>query len=458
MAVSGKSYRHAPWVPLLRKSELRCSLIAVGLVVLSAGCAKPEAIASASGIEFFSGTYSEALEQAAAEEKLVLIDVYTDWCGPCKLMDLNVFTDPKVGAYFNDRFVSIKRNQEAEVFDGPELIGPNEVRELPTYLFIGAQGEHVHKGTGYFEPAAFVRLGEAAIHGVVDRFGALRARYEAGERDRHFVRSYLAEAESRPLIGARTREGWLFRYELRQAYEEYLQGIDTHELINAEDFSLLARYLAKAQWRDPLIQFVARNYDAFVEVAPESRVAFLLLESIKHSVGETARQGDASYSRYIDELDGSLARAYQVQLDVIQNDYLFREYLRKLGAISYEPTQQDWAAVHERIERDLAARGDGATAMDYLGAANRFRDCPEVEWRQRGLEFARRGFEMEPGVNTALTYMSFLKDLEDYEEMAKVGARVLNDTDTEGVHPDFLYFVEAMLMEAEFGMRASRGT
>ena len=431
------------------------SLALLCAVAFLAACAKPEQETEGSGIEFYAGTYSQALEKAVAEEKLVAIDVYTEWCGPCKLMDLNVFTDSKVGEYFNEHFVFLKRDQEAENFDGPELTGLNEVKELPTYLFIGANGAHVHKGTGYFEPAAFIRLGEAAIHGAEDRFSALRARYEEGERDRQFVRSYLAEAENGPLIGARTREGWLFRYELRQAYEEYLEGIDTHDLINAEDFSLLARHLAKAQWHDPLIQFVARNYDAFVEVAPESRVAFLLLESIKHSVGETARKGDASYTRYIDELDGALAPAYQVQLDVIQNDYLFKEYLHKLGTMSFEPTQQDWEAVHETIELDLSTKGDKVTAMDYVGAANRFRDCPEDRWRQRGLEFARRGFEMEPGVSAALTYMAFLKDLEDYEEMARVGTRVLNDTDTRGIPPEVLHFVEAMLLEAEFATRAS---
>ena len=454
MALAGKPQIRARVLPEPGQRGLQCLPIAISAFLLIAGCGKPVEIPSASGIEFFQGSYSEALQKAAAEEKLVFVDVYTDWCGPCKLMDLNVFTDPQVGGYFNQHFVCIKRDQEAEVFDGPELTGPNEVKELPTYLFIGADGAHAHKGTGYFEPAAFIRLGEAAIHGFVDNFSALRVRYEAGERDRQFVRSYLLEAESRPLMGARTREGWLFRHGLRQAYEDYLEGTDTYELINAEDFSLLARYLAKAQWHDPLVQFVARNYDAFVAVAPESRVAFLLLESIKHSVGETARKGDASYTRYIDELDGTLAPAYQVQLDVIQNDYLFKEYLHKLGAMSLEPTQQDWAAVHERLERELAAKGDGVTAMDYLSAANLFRDCPEDAWRRRALEFARRAFEMEPGVNTGLTYMALLKDLGDYEAMARVGNGILKDTDTQGVHPDLLYFVESMLLEAEFGTRA----
>lgn len=424
-------------------------LLAVVAIASVAGCVESGEERAASGIEFFEGTYQEALAKAGAEEKLVFIDVYTDWCGPCKLMDLNVFTDGEVGRYFNEHFVCIKRDQDAEAFDGPELTGPNEVRELPTYLFIGADGENVHTGTGYFEPAAFVGLGEAAINGVVDSFSAMRARYRAGERDRRFVRRFLAEAGSLPLASARSREGWLFRHEIEKAWQEYLAGTATHELVNADDFSLLARFLSKADWDDPLIQFVADNYGAFVAVASESRVAFLLLESVKTSVGGSARRGDASYSRFIDELDGILAPAYQVQLDVLKNDYLFKEYLDRLGSELYARSQQDWQALHDRLKGELAAKGDAVTAMDYAMAASSFRESTEEAWLNRGLEFARLAFALEPGVNTALPYMALLQELQHFGKMAEVGKLALEDDAAQEMDPDLLYFIEAMLLEAE---------
>ena len=57
-------------------------------------------------------TYKQALEAAKTENKLVFMDFYTDWCGPCKLMTREVFPTKTVGDYFNEKFVSIKVNAE----------------------------------------------------------------------------------------------------------------------------------------------------------------------------------------------------------------------------------------------------------------------------------------------------------------------------------------------------------
>ena len=58
-------------------------------------------------IEFFKGTFEEALAKAQAEEKLVFVDAYTVWCGPCKWMSKNTFTDAKVAEYFNENFINV---------------------------------------------------------------------------------------------------------------------------------------------------------------------------------------------------------------------------------------------------------------------------------------------------------------------------------------------------------------
>ena len=89
---------------------------------------------NAQGINFEKSTFADAVSKAKAENKLVFIDFYTTWCGPCKAMDANIFPNEKVGAYFNEKFVSIKL--DAEKGEGITLAKKYEVKGYPTLLFL----------------------------------------------------------------------------------------------------------------------------------------------------------------------------------------------------------------------------------------------------------------------------------------------------------------------------------
>lgn len=57
-------------------------------------------------------TFEEAVEMNKKQPKKFLIDVYTDWCGWCKVMDKKTFTDDKVKAYVNKHFYAVKLDAE----------------------------------------------------------------------------------------------------------------------------------------------------------------------------------------------------------------------------------------------------------------------------------------------------------------------------------------------------------
>src|ERR1700722_17146958 len=60
-------------------------------------------------IKFVQGlTWDQINEKAKKEHKCIFVDCYATWCGPCKDMDKNVFTDNKVGETFNDKFICVK--------------------------------------------------------------------------------------------------------------------------------------------------------------------------------------------------------------------------------------------------------------------------------------------------------------------------------------------------------------
>lgn len=141
-----------------------------------------------SGMQFTHKPFMELLAQAKAEDKIIFIDAYTTWCGPCKMMAAKVFPQEAVGEVYNARFINAKFDMEKG--EGIELAKRYRVQAFPTYLFIDGDGEIVHKGLGYIPAAEFLALADVASGD--DNIGALNRKYAAGDRDPAFLETYIA--------------------------------------------------------------------------------------------------------------------------------------------------------------------------------------------------------------------------------------------------------------------------
>lgn len=106
------------------------------------------------GIAFTSGTFDELLAKAKAENKLVFIDGYTSWCGPCKMLAKQTFPQKEVGEYMNPRFVSAQIDMERG--EGPELAKRFNISAYPTMLILRSDGSLVEKIVGFFAPLPFL--------------------------------------------------------------------------------------------------------------------------------------------------------------------------------------------------------------------------------------------------------------------------------------------------------------
>lgn len=94
---------------------------------------------SATGIQFFHGSFKEALAKAKKENKLVLMDCYTTWCGPCKYLKTKVFTDKALGDYINQKFISIAVDYESA--EGLNIAQLYPVEGYPTLYFLNGAGK-----------------------------------------------------------------------------------------------------------------------------------------------------------------------------------------------------------------------------------------------------------------------------------------------------------------------------
>ncbi len=156
------------------------------LLTLSVLLAVAPAIAQ--GIEFSQVSFAEGLEKARADNKMVFIDCFTEWCGPCKMLSANVFTQAEVGELFNSRFVNLKIDMEKG--EGLELAERFDITAYPTLLMLDAEGNVQHRVVGYTEPAALVEHGRTALEGT-NTLAALALTWEEGGREPDKVLNYI---------------------------------------------------------------------------------------------------------------------------------------------------------------------------------------------------------------------------------------------------------------------------
>lgn len=145
-------------------------------------------IQAQSGIDFFHGTWEEALEEAKKQDKLIFVDAYATWCGPCKRMAKNVFTDKKVGDFYNKNFINMKIDMEKKM--GRKFGREYPVSAFPTLMYIDYKGKLVHKVKGAQQVESFIKLGKFAMT-KIDHSKDFEVAYEKGDRSPELVYNYV---------------------------------------------------------------------------------------------------------------------------------------------------------------------------------------------------------------------------------------------------------------------------
>ena len=109
--------------------------------------------------------FEEAVAANANNPKMILVDVYTDWCGWCKKMDKDTFTDPRVVAHLKKNFYAVKLNAEdtkrrfpfmGKTFSEAEMAVAMRVNSYPNFVVIEPGLQNLAQLPGYREPADFL--------------------------------------------------------------------------------------------------------------------------------------------------------------------------------------------------------------------------------------------------------------------------------------------------------------
>ncbi len=150
-------------------------------------------VAQNRSIQFAEGTFSEILAKAKKENKMIYIDCYTVWCGPCKWMAKNVFTNDTVADFYNKNFVNVEIDMEKG--EGIEIAKKYDIRAYPTMLYVNSDGVQLHRTCGSTPAKNFIANGENALS-PNKQLATYSANFKDGKVTGSFASTYFSMLEN----------------------------------------------------------------------------------------------------------------------------------------------------------------------------------------------------------------------------------------------------------------------
>jgi thiol-disulfide isomerase/thioredoxin len=142
------------------------------------------------GIEFTEvPTLDAALQQAAKEGKMIFMDCYTQWCGPCRYLASSIFPLKIVGDFFNANFINVSFDMETP--EGLLIKKRYNIRAYPTLLFLSSTGEIQHMTIGAGDETALLSVAKTALDSK-SNFHAMKEKIAHGDRSAKTISEYLS--------------------------------------------------------------------------------------------------------------------------------------------------------------------------------------------------------------------------------------------------------------------------
>ena len=283
-------------------------------------------LAGGEGIQFFEGTLKEAKELAAKEHKIIFIDAYTSWCGPCKRMAKDVFTQESVGNFYNKHFINMKIDMEKG--EGPKVASKYSVRSYPTFLFIDEKGAIVHQAKGGRPAEQFIGIGKQALL-QNDKSDEYKVKYDEGERDPALLMAYARELQrsakpSQKIANEyiRTQKDFTTKENIDFLYEAALDS-------DSKIFELMVQHKEQV-----IAQKGEESYYDKVKAACDATVAKAVEFKVESLVGEAKKQMKIAHPKFAKEYSALADINYQKgmkQFDGLEKniDKYLKKYAKK---------------------------------------------------------------------------------------------------------------------------------
>lgn len=196
---------------------------------------------SYSQVNFEHISYNEALAKAKKENKIIFIDCWASWCGPCKALIKKTFPLKEVGDYMNSRYINLK--VDIEKGDGPHIQSTYKIGSLPTLLFVDSNGKEITRAQAGYTAEQFINSIKKAFLPENTTDGR-RNRYKT---DKSYFHEYVRYLSRNHLVD-----------ELTQVLEDKFKEQTDKDRFAQENWKLYRRV---EKINSPIFKYIEENYD-----------------------------------------------------------------------------------------------------------------------------------------------------------------------------------------------------
>ncbi len=278
-------------------------------------------------MKFEEGKWDEVVAKAKKTKKYIFVDAYAEWCGPCKTMAKSVFTDAKVGEFFNQKYINYKFDMEKG--EGPKFAGKYGVQAYPTLLFFNENGEIAHRAVGGRDANGFIELGESALN-PDKQILSLENKFKKGEKSKEFMKKYfdaLQEAGDEakiPEIAEKFLAGIPEKKWIEEENSEYLfhaskKNAKILPLIMTNRDKIMKWNMGANRYNTILFNSILEELSPIFQAKDNAKYASLKESNLKkfgaNDGKKTNAKLDVLHARYVE------GKGFEEKLDIYANQY-----------------------------------------------------------------------------------------------------------------------------------------
>jgi thiol-disulfide isomerase/thioredoxin len=339
------------------------------------------------GIKFFKGSLAEAKAEAGKQHKLIFVDCYATWCGPCNKMGRDIFPLKEVGDFYNGHFVCYKLDMEKG--EGKDFAKAYDVKAYPTYLYLNDAGELAHRTVGSKESVPFIEDGRIASD-PARNLRALATRFTYGERDTALLKQLAAIAtDVEPELS-------------EKALAAYWTAIPEADIPIKENWELFKKY--EKDINSKAYKYISGNKQDFVKLYGAAEVDNALY----------SRTADAMRTAADTKNEGLLMQAKSLMKGCTDRQINTTAGLNELRF--YRKTER-WKEYIIAADKFLNKFGDKQETYNSV-AWEIFSHSDDHEALEKGLGYAAQSMKLEKNYGNSDTYANLLYKLKRYKEAA----------------------------------------